>query len=114
MINFDLLRTKLDMLDGKPPYDTPTNICCADAYFAASIARQFCHNVIELRRMLAEHDKAAEPAETPNKCPFCETVDVRFPLRDHLGFFVQCVHCNAQGPHSNSPHNAARNWNWRR
>lgn len=53
------LREKLAMLDGDPPYDTGSNICYGDGYFAKSIEREFGASLEELRK------QANKPAPTP-------------------------------------------------
>jgi hypothetical protein len=41
MSNYEKLKDNLKKLYGLPPYNTPTNICYGDGYFAASIERDF-------------------------------------------------------------------------
>lgn len=40
----------LARLDGKAPYNTPSNICWNDAYYAKSIEREFGMTLKELRK----------------------------------------------------------------
>jgi len=44
------LKQKLDKLDGKPPYDTPSNHCYGDSYYAKSLEREYGAPIEELRK----------------------------------------------------------------
>jgi len=40
----------LAILDGKPPYDGPSNICRNDGYYAQSIEQTFGMSIADLRK----------------------------------------------------------------
>ena len=43
-------RNKIRMLEGLPPYNTPSNICYGDGYFAQSIIREYGMSIEELKK----------------------------------------------------------------
>lgn len=46
------LEDDLAKLDGRPPYDTGSNICRSDAYFARSLEKKYGGTIEEFRKMV--------------------------------------------------------------
>lgn len=46
------IRDDLAKLDGKPPYNTPSNYCWGDGYFASSLEQKYGAPIETLRRLV--------------------------------------------------------------
>ncbi len=49
-MNLEKLKDDLKKLDGKPPYDGPSNICLNDTYFAKAIEVEYGAPLLQLRK----------------------------------------------------------------
>ncbi len=47
------IRKAIAMLDGKPPYDVPSNTCWNDATFGKSLEEKYGQPIENLRRMVS-------------------------------------------------------------
>ena len=47
---------KIAMLEGSPPYNTPSNICYGDGYFAQSIVREYGMSISTLKALVLSVD----------------------------------------------------------
>lgn len=45
------LKNDLKMLDGKPPYNGPENICRSDTYFVKAMEKEYGKPLEELRKI---------------------------------------------------------------